>query len=231
MKDSNIYLQTKVFERLDGPIVGLPKNQLYRRFGKRVLDLGLAVLLVPLILPVVAVLWTLTRRDGGPGFFAQDRVGRDGRVFRCWKMRTMRVDAERILQEMCDKDPELAAEWHRNQKLKNDPRITPVGAFLRKTSLDELPQLWNVLRGEMSFVGPRPMLPSQSDLYVSGGGGKGYFTLRPGITGPWQVDGRGTTSFLERVRYDNAYLEEISVRKDLVYLVKTAIVPLRRTGA
>jgi len=204
---------------------------IYTRFGKRTLDIVLCLALLPLFAPLIGLFWALTRRDGGPGFFAQDRLGKDGRVFQCLKLRTMLVDAEDILEKICAEDPELAAEWHLNQKLKNDPRITKVGKFLRKTSLDELPQFWNVLIGDMSFVGPRPMLVSQEALYRSGGGGESYFMLRPGITGAWQIDGRGTTSFLDRVRFDNSYWAKITMWSDLMYILRTVTVVFRRTGA
>ena len=204
---------------------------LYASFGKRLFDIGISLALMPIVIPLIAIFYLLTRRDGGPGFFAQERIGRNGRVFKCWKIRTMLVDAEGVLTRMCKEDPELAAEWHENQKLQNDPRITRIGHILRKTSMDELPQLWNVLIGEMSLVGPRPMLPSQQSLYLSGGDGQSYFSLRPGITGAWQLDGRGTTSFLSRVRFDNFYHAELSIWKDVVYLVRTLVVPFRRTGA
>ena len=133
---------------------------LYRRYFKRGLD-GLSVLLaIPIVLPLVLILGLMIRLDGGPVFFCQNRIGRHGRVFRLWKLRSMQVDAERRLEEHLAADPAARAEWDETQKLKVDPRITPLGRLLRKTSLDELPQLWNVLRGDMSLVGPRPMLPA-----------------------------------------------------------------------
>ncbi len=157
-------------------------------------------------------------------------MGYNGRTFKCLKLRTMVMDAERVLNEMCKQDPELAAEWERDQKLSKDPRITRVGAFLRATSLDELPQLWNVICGDMSLVGPRPMLPSQQEMYVSGGGGDAYFQLRPGVTGPWQIDGRSKTSFLDRVRYDNRYFAEFSLSKDIFYIFRTFRVVFEQSG-
>ncbi|WP_010138034.1 sugar transferase [Oceanicola sp. S124] len=206
-----------------------PPASLYARGGKRLLDLILVSLLLPLFLPLIALLWILTRLDGGPGFYGQKRVGLDGRTFNCWKIRTMVMNAEKVLQDLCDSDPEIAREWHENQKLAVDPRITPIGGFLRATSLDELPQIWNVIRGEMSFVGPRPFMTSQEPLYRAAGG-TAYYDLRPGITGSWQVDGRGVTTFVERVAYDEDYLASLSLREDLRLVWQTVVVLLKRTG-
>lgn len=201
----------------------------YSRFGKRLFDLTLACMLMPFFAPIIAVAWVLTRFDGGPGFYSQKRVGRNGRIFNCWKIRTMVVDAERVLQELCEKDPEVAREWHENQKLAKDPRITWIGGFLRSTSLDELPQIWNVITGDMSFIGPRPFMTSQEHLYRQAGG-TAYFALRPGITGSWQVDGRGVTTFVQRVRYDEDYLTNLTFREDVNFVWKTIKVLLARTG-
>lgn len=202
---------------------------LYGRIGKRLLDLMLVALLLPLFAPIIAVIWGMTRLDGGPGFYSQKRVGMDGRIFDCWKIRTMVMNAEQVLQDLCESDPEVAREWHENQKLAKDPRITPIGGFLRATSLDELPQIWNVLRGEMSFVGPRPFMTSQEPLYQAAGG-TAYYELRPGITGSWQVDGRGMTTFVERIEYDEGYLANLSLREDLRLILKTVGVLVKRTG-
>ncbi|MBR9823379.1 MAG: sugar transferase [Rhodobacteraceae bacterium] len=205
------------------------RHSLYGRIGKRFLDLMLVSLLLPLFAPLIAVVWALTRLDGGPGFYGQKRVGLDGRTFNCWKIRTMVMNAEKVLQDLCDSDPEIAREWHENQKLAVDPRITPIGGFLRATSLDELPQIWNVICGEMSFVGPRPFMTSQEPLYRAAGG-TAYYDLRPGITGSWQVDGRGVTTFVDRVKYDEGYLSSLSLREDLRLVWKTVVVLLKRTG-
>ncbi|SLN74395.1 Undecaprenyl phosphate N,N'-diacetylbacillosamine 1-phosphate transferase [Pseudooceanicola marinus] len=201
----------------------------YIALGKRLFDLLLVALLAPLIVPIIAVLWVMARLDGGPGFYSQMRIGMDGKLFRCWKLRTMSVNAEDLLVELCRKDPAIAEEWHRNQKLENDPRITTVGRFARATSLDELPQIWNVLTGDMSFVGPRPFMTSQESMYRAAGG-KAYFKMRPGVTGAWQVDGRGSTTFVERVQYDNAYFKALSLKEDLRCIGKTVAVVLRREG-
>ena len=141
----------------------------------------------------------------------------------------MHVDAEARLAEMCATDPIIAAEWHRDQKLRIDPRITKVGCFLRRSSLDELPQLFNVLRGEMSIVGPRPFLPSQEELYRRAGG-RAYYAMRPGITGSWQVAGRGDTRFVDRVGFDDDYHSRLSFKEDMMILLKTVSVVIKSTG-
>lgn len=207
-----------------------PERQLYLIGMKRACDLVLAVLVAPFILPIILALYIAVRLDGGPGFFGQERVGRGGRRFTCWKMRTMVVDAEQALQKACESDPRVADEWDRMQKLENDPRVTRIGRFLRETSLDELPQIWNVIRGDMSFIGPRPFMVDQQQLYLDAGGGDGYFKMRPGISGLWQTEGRGTTTFISRIRYDNEYYAKVSLLTDLKIVLKTILVVLRRTG-
>ncbi len=202
----------------------------YETTGKRVVDVFLALVLLPVIAPVLAICWVLVRLDGGPGLYSQTRVGVDGRHFKCWKLRTMIVDAEAVLKQLCESDPEISKEWHVRQKLENDPRITRVGRFLRATSLDELPQFFNILLGDMSFVGPRPFMTDQKDMYVAAGG-ETYFRMLPGITGHWQIYGRGTTSFVDRVSYDDDYYQAVGLREDLLLIVKTAGIVLKRTGS
>jgi len=196
--------------------------------SKRGFDIVLALLLLPALAPVIAVLWALTRRDGGPGFFGHTRIGRNGRSFRCWKIRTMVVNAEAMLAAHLAADPEAAAEWARDFKLADDPRITPLGDLLRRTSLDELPQIWNVLKGEMSFVGPRPV--PRVELRQYGRYRTAYLSLKPGITGLWQVSGRNDVTYDERVRMDVEYLQTMSLREDIRILVKTVGSVLGRTG-
>ncbi|MEM7731350.1 MAG: sugar transferase [Pseudomonadota bacterium] len=201
----------------------------YIKTFKRPLDIAIVLLTAPIIGVVVFLCWAIIRRDGGAGFYRQERVGLDGRVFSCWKLRSMVVDAEQALQELCNSDPKLAEEWNRDQKLKDDPRITRIGRIIRATSIDELPQVWNVLLGEMSIVGPRPFLSEQDGLYKDAGG-RAYYRLRPGITGPWQVYGRGTTSFTDRVRYDEWYFGSMDFTTDLRLIMQTVGVVLRGTG-
>jgi lipopolysaccharide/colanic/teichoic acid biosynthesis glycosyltransferase len=168
---------------------------------------------------VLAVIALLIRRDGGPAFFVQPRAGRNGDAFGCFKFRTMAVDAEARLEAILAADPKKRAEWDAYQKLDEDPRITPVGHFLRKTSLDELPQLINVIKGEMSLIGPRPMLLEQMKIY--GASLDAYVRMRPGITGLWQVNGRNATTFEERARLDDWYARNWSLWRDVVILVRT----------
>lgn len=200
----------------------------YRRFGKRTFDILFAVALLPIIAPVVAVLWAIVRLDGGPGFFGHTRIGKDGHSFKCWKVRSMVVNAEARLVEYLRDHPEAAAEWQRDYKLAKDPRITRLGDFIRKTSLDELPQIWNVLTGEMSFVGPRPIVEDELTRY--GAYRDAYLSAKPGITGLWQVSGRNDISYSERVAMDGDYQDRLSLGLDVVTILKTAGAVLNRTG-
>ena len=165
----------------------------------------------------------------GKIFYRQARLGRDGRAFKLLKFRTMHQGADRILKEALARDPNLKEEWDSYQKLKNDPRITRVGKFLRRFSLDELPQLWNIARAEMSLVGPRPMLPPQRDLYGEAFGN--YVRVTPGMTGLWQVSGRNHTTFTRRAELDNEYIQRWSVWLDIFILVKTIKVVFWQKGA
>jgi len=205
----------------------LPRRRgLYRNVFKRVLDVTAIALAAPVVVPVVAVLAVMVARDGGNPFYSQLRVGKNGRRFRMWKLRSMVNDADARMEEYLDAHPEARAEWNLTQKLKDDPRITPMGKIIRQTSLDELPQLWNVLKGDMSLVGPRPMMTSQQALYP----GLSYYLVRPGCTGFWQTAGRNRTSFEARAEYDTAYESELSLWTDLKLLVQTVGVMMRATG-
>jgi lipopolysaccharide/colanic/teichoic acid biosynthesis glycosyltransferase len=199
----------------------------YARRGKRLLDLVLVILAAPVAVPLILVLAALVALEGGRPFYSQMRVGRGGAAFRMWKLRTMVQEADALLAGHLARDPEARREWDATQKLKRDPRITRMGRILRKTSLDELPQLWNVLNGTMSLVGPRPMMLSQRALYASG---FAYFRLRPGITGAWQVSDRNDSDFVDRVRHDDAYERGLSLAADLRILAATVRVVLRGTG-
>lgn len=203
-----------------------PRGALYRNHAKRVLDVLFVVLMAPVALPLLFVACLLASLDGGPVFYKQRRIGRHGRVFRLLKIRTMVPNAEALLQQHLEDDAEARAEWECTQKLKRDPRITPIGRFLRKSSLDELPQLWNVLKGDMSLIGPRPMMVCQQDLYP----GTAYYAMRPGITGSWQVSDRNESSFASRAQYDAEYYKSLSFATDLSILVRTIGVVVRGTG-
>ncbi|HTJ59359.1 MAG TPA: sugar transferase [Devosiaceae bacterium] len=193
---------------------------------KRTVDLAMVMLTAPISLPLIGALALLVRLDGGPAFFGQERLGRDGRIFMLWKLRSMVPDAEARLERHLAENPAAKEEWAHAQKLKKDPRVTRLGRFLRKYSLDELPQLWNVLIGDMSLVGPRPMFPAQRSLYP----GIAYFDLRPGLTGLWQVSERNRTSFAERAHYDDRYAESVSLGTDLHIIFRTVAVIFRGTG-
>lgn len=200
----------------------------YRRSGKRVFDLALVILLVPVLVPVILILWALVQRDGGAGFFAHNRIGRDGVQFKCWKIRTMVPDSQERLKQHLQENKEAAAEWARDHKLANDPRVTRIGSLLRKTSLDELPQLWNVLRGDMSFVGPRPIVLDEMSKY--GKHQATYVAMKPGVTGLWQVSGRNDVTYDERVMMDVDYFNRMTMWLDIVLIIKTATAVLNRTG-
>lgn len=196
--------------------------------GKRAFDIVLAVFLLPMLAPVVAVLWLVIRLEGAPGIFGHTRVGREGVPFKCWKLRTMVPDAQEKLRAHLAGNPAAAVEWSEKHKLSDDPRITPMGAFLRKTSLDELPQIWNVLKGEMSFVGARPIVRDELKKYADAQAA--YLGQRPGVTGLWQVSGRNDISYEERVRMDLAYIHGASLLTDLKIVCQTALVVLMPTG-
>jgi len=198
----------------------------YKRYAKRGLDIALVLLFLPIFGPLVLIMAAVTALDGSNPFYSQLRVGMNGRFFRIWKIRTMTVDADVRLESFLKSNPEARAEWNKHQKLKNDPRITSVGRFLRKASLDELPQLFNVLQGSMSLVGPRPMMPDQEQYYF----GSAYYSLRPGLTGLWQISERNESSFVDRVAFDDAYSQSMSFRTDVKTLLKTVLVVIRGTG-
>jgi exopolysaccharide production protein ExoY len=201
----------------------------YLAVGKRAFDLVLALAISPLILPTIAVLCVLARRDGGKGFFCHKRVGQKGREFLVLKVRTMVPSAEDRLAAYLNANPEARAEWDRDAKLKNDPRVTRFGNYLRKSSLDELPQIFNVFAGDMSFVGPRPVPRGELDAHY-GPKTVMYETMKPGITGLWQVSGRNDVSYACRILLDERYLRIRSFWVDLKIIAKTALVIARRTG-
>jgi exopolysaccharide production protein ExoY len=202
---------------------------LYARYGKRILDVSLILLALPLLAPLIALLALLARLDGGPGFYGHKRIGQRGGVFRCWKIRTMVPDADQALQDYLNGDPVAALEWARNFKLKQDPRVTRLGRILRKTSLDELPQIWNVLCADMSLVGPRPITAGELAFY--GTDQKAYLAQRPGVTGLWQVHGRVDGCYDRRVRFDRRYMREMGLVTDITLIARTAICVLARTGS
>jgi len=184
------------------------------------------LLLSPLLLMVAILVWL---GDPGPVLYGHVRLGWGGRTFRCLKFRTMVRDGDRVLSAHLASNPEAAREWAETRKLRDDPRVTPLGRVLRRTSLDELPQLFNVLKGDMSLVGPRPIVAEEAHHY--GPAIRAYLSVRPGLTGLWQVGGRSDTSYAERVRLDQAYVQRRSLTLDVIILLRTVAVVLGGRGS
>lgn len=199
-----------------------------RRFDavlKRMFDLAVALTALVVLLPLLALVASLVKTSSpGPVLFRHERLGRGGRLFTCLKFRTMVPDAEHALEELFEERPELRAYFEEHYKLPADPRVTRVGRWLRKTSLDELPQLWNVLRGEMSVVGPRPIVTDELSRY--GVWQRTLLSVRPGLTGLWQVTGRSDLDYAERVALDVAYIRERSLWGDVKIVLRTVRVVL-----
>lgn len=208
------------------------RNNLRRwpaRLTKRVFDTLTAVALLILLSPVMFLIAWLIRRDGGPALFAHPRVGKRSKIFKCFKFRTMVIGAEQQLEQLLQQQPELRSQWENERKLRDDPRVNRLGRFLRASSLDELPQLINVIRGEMSLVGPRPVVTAELPRY---GDEVGYYLMvRPGMTGLWQVSGRSDLDYDTRVYLDTWYVKNWSLWHDQIILFKTIDVVLRRAGA
>ena len=197
--------------------------------GKRYFDVCVALSSIILWLPLLCLIAIAVKfADPGPVFYRHRRVGRDGKAFECLKFRTMVVDADAILHRHLSSDCDAAREWAENHKLKTDPRITPLGAVLRKTSLDELPQLFNILCGDMSFVGPRPIVVAEVAKY--GECIAQYMCARPGLTGPWQVSGRNDVGYTRRIWLDSEYVENWSLWHDFVIIIKTFRVVVTSRG-
>ena len=197
--------------------------------AKRVLDVVGAIVLAAVFLPLMLAIAVLMRKEGGSIIYKHWRIGRNGRAFECLKFRTMIPNADQVLRELLQHDPKMQAEWVRDHKLRRDPRVTRLGHFLRRTSLDELPQLWNVMRGEMSLVGPRPVV--REELLRYGRNIRTYLSAKPGITGLWQVKGRNDTDYRRRVVLDTYYVRNQNLLLDLYILLKTTRVVLGGNGA
>ena len=201
----------------------------YQRL-KRIADILLVLSVTPLALPLLGVILLLVCLDSpGKSIFQQERVGKRGRIFKVWKVRTMVENADQVLDEYLTGHPELCPEWERTRKLKHDPRVTRVGRILRHASVDELPQIWNVLKGEMTFVGPRPILPEEIIEY--GSSYDLYVQVFPGLTGLWQVLGRNDLEFKQRVRLDEEYILDWSIRMEISILIRTVKVVFTGYGA
>lgn len=202
-------------------------NGPYKMGLKRLLDVTLVLLSLPFVLPFLGLIsLTIFLSDGGSPLYRQERIGKDGRRFQIWKFRSMVVDADSQLERYLNTNHEAKVEWETKQKLSYDPRCTTVGRILRRTSIDELPQIFNVLSGDMSLVGPRPMMPNQQALYP----GQAYYSMRPGMTGAWQVTSRNTSDFSDRAAFDDQYSQRLSFGEDLAILTRTIGVVLRGTG-
>ena len=197
--------------------------------AKRVTDIVLSALFLVMFAPLFLVCTVLIRRSGAGIFYSDRRVGRNGRIFYCHKFRTMVPNANAHLSALLARDPELRREWETSFKLKHDPRVTAIGRFLRKTSLDELPQLLNVLKGEMSLVGPRPMFEEEQVRW--GAAIHYYYSTRPGMTGVWQIYGRSDTDYETRIRLNVEYVRHWSYWRDIVLLAVTPRVFFVRSGA
>jgi Undecaprenyl-phosphate galactose phosphotransferase WbaP len=215
-------------------ILGLATSQKLKMFWnlgiKRLIDLSIVIFGGIVILPWLLFFALLVKLSSpGPVLYGHTRLGQNGKPFRAYKFRSMVVDAREQLEIMLESNPQIREEWERNHKLKNDPRVTRIGRFLRRTSFDEFPQLINILRGEMSLVGPRPVVDEEVEKY-----GEDYnriFSVKPGLTGLWQVSGRSDTDYSERVAFDTYYLQSWSVWLDLWILYKTVGVVIRGKGA
>jgi exopolysaccharide production protein ExoY len=213
-----------------GPSSEATARQTAKLATQRVADLFIATLAIVAVGPLMLILAVLVRAwDGGPVFYGHLRVGRMGQLFRCWKFRTMVVNADRILAEYLAENPEARTEWEASHKLRRDPRITALGRFLRASSLDELPQLWNVLIGEMSIVGPRPIVLAEIARYKSNF--SDYCVCRPGMTGLWQISGRSDVSYDQRIALDMHYSKSRSLVLDIQILVSTIPAVLGRRGS
>lgn len=209
----------------------ITKKALFSRFTKRVFDLVLSFALLPIILPLIFLIAIIIRIDSyGSPLFTHNRMGKDFKDFNCYKFRTMYVNSEHLFQEHLNNNKEAMEEWKNYKKLKRfDPRITRIGGFLRKTSLDELPQIFNVIKGEMSLIGPRPYLPREElDMRPYS---KNILSVVPGITGLWQVSGRNKLTFKERLKLDSWYAVNRTLWLDLIILIKTVKVVFLRDGA
>jgi exopolysaccharide production protein ExoY len=198
---------------------------------KRTFDIVGAATLLLLLVPLFPLVALGVRWDGGPVFYRHTRVGFSDRLFSCLKFRTMAIDADQRLAHHLAVDLHAAAEWASQRKLTNDPRVTPLGALLRATSLDELPQLLNVLRGDMSLIGPRPVVSEELEQHYSPAGRVAYGATRPGITGLWQIGGRSDTTYNERVALDITYVRTWSLLLDMKILLRTIPAVLTRRGA
>ena len=199
-------------------------------FIKRCIDLGLLLLFSPVIIPLMVLIAILVKcTSKGKVFYGHKRIGKNGKQITTWKFRSMVMDADKRLKELLEKNPEMRREWEKHQKLENDPRITPIGKILRKTSLDELPQFFNILLGQMSFVGPRPVTAPEREKY--GDTFKYIFSVTPGLSGMWQISGRSSTGYDDRIFLDTFYIQNWSIWLDIWIILQTCVVVITGKGA
>ena len=199
-------------------------------FIKRIFDILFLLLSAPLTIPLTIIVSILVKvTSKGPVFYGHKRIGKNHKEFKCWKFRSMVIDADKQLEKLLSENPQMRAEWEKEQKLTNDPRVTKIGKLLRKTSIDEIPQFFNILTGQMSFIGPRPVTEPELEKY----GSKADYILnvQPGLSGMWQISGRSETSYQERVTLDSYYIDNWSIWLDLWILLKTVFVVLKGKGA
>jgi lipopolysaccharide/colanic/teichoic acid biosynthesis glycosyltransferase len=219
-------IQTSVdrIEQFDLPAVSLASA-----FAKRSFDILGALSIAIICSPIILTIAITIRLSGSPVLFSHQRVGKDRKMFPCYKFRSMVPDAEQVLQELLRSNPEILREWRESHKLRDDPRITKFGAFLRRSSMDELPQLWNVLKGDMSLVGPRPIVEDELERY--GNKAMIFMSVKPGMTGLWQILGRSNVTYARRVSLDVWYVHKQCILLDAWILLRTAVVVFRRVGA
>lgn len=205
--------------------------EIHHNILKRLFDIVFSLAVLVLGYPIFILIGLVVRMSSkGHVIYGHERIGRGGKPFKCYKFRTMYPDADQRIKELMAAHPEIKAEWDATHKLKNDPRITPIGKFLRKTSLDELPQFWNVLKGDLSVVGPRPVVRAEMERFYHTKASL-ILSVRPGLTGLWQVSGRSNTSYQERIRLDEEYIRNQSFLLDLFLIAKTIPSMLMRRGA
>lgn len=232
-KVQNSFTTTQHIKDIDGIVGFSSTHNLTFKFNllvKRTLDILFILIFSPILIPVFLLLMIFTKLTSkGPIFYGHKRIGKNNKEFTCWKFRSMNIRSKEMLEEILRTDPQRKAEWEESRKFKNDPRITKFGKFLRKTSLDELPQLINILLGQMSFVGPRPVTASEIEKY--GKFKKYVLSVSPGLSGMWQISGRSETSYEERIFYDSYYIQNWSVWLDIWILIRTFFVVLIGKGA
>jgi Undecaprenyl-phosphate galactose phosphotransferase WbaP len=232
-KNQDAFTSTMNIRDIGGIIGFSATHNLTRKgylFFKRLLDLLIILIFLPILLPVMLILAILVKLTSrGPIFYGHKRVGKNGKIIKCWKFRSMVTNSQEMLEHILATDPVRAAEWEKDRKFVDDPRVTKFGKFLRKTSLDELPQLFNIIAGQMSFVGPRPVTESELEKY--GDSADYVLSVTPGLSGMWQISGRSDTGYEERIMFDTYYIQNWSIWLDIWILIKTVWVVVKGKGA